>query len=193
MFNKKLWSEAVDIAKDQARHGKVHYSDLQKATETIYNDLLILEQGPIFDTNTIPEPSSQPALPASSAPPASIFKHERVGDLVRCAECGKLMKSITVPHLKSHGINSREEYMQKYGALKEDMTGNIKREVLKGDENPLKISNLIMKEYKVAKGEVNKFIAKHGFADLKDLMKKAKDAGVLPFELFKDKQARNLL
>ncbi|BAH73573.1 MucR family transcriptional regulator [Solidesulfovibrio magneticus] len=190
MFNKKLWSEAVDIAKDQARHGKVHYSDLQKATETIYNDLLLLEQGPVFETNPIPEPSTQAALPA---PSAGIFKHERVGDFVTCAECGEQMKSISIAHLKKHGINSREEYMQKHGVLKKDMIGNIKREVLKGEENPLTVLGHIMREYKVARDDVNEFIAEHGFTDLKDLMKKAKVAGVLPFEFFQDKQARNLL
>ena len=97
------------------------------------------------------------------------------------------MKSITIVHLKKHSINSREEYMQKHGVLNEDMNGNIKRKVLTGDHNSLKISNLIMKEYKVARSEVNNFIAKFGFDNLKDLMKQAKDAGKLPFDLFKEK------
>ena len=187
MFHKKLWSEAIDMAKDQLRHGKVHHSDLQKVAESIYKDLLVLEEGPVFEANTILQPSSQPALPAV---PVGKFKHERVGDLVRCAECGKPMKSITIVHLKKHSINSREEYMQKHGVLNEDMTGDIKRTVLKGDNNPLKISDYIKKEYNVAKSEVNNFIAKQNFKDIKDLkelMLKATEAGKLPFDFFKAK------
>ncbi|MFU2207307.1 MucR family transcriptional regulator [Solidesulfovibrio sp. C21] len=190
MFNRKLWSEAVDIAKDQARHGKVHYSDLQKVTETIYKDLLELDHGPAYEANTILASSNQMALPAV---PVGKFKHEYVDGKVRCAVCGKTFKSITIVHLKSHGINSREEYMQKYGVANEDMTGDIKRTVLKGDNNPLKISDYIMKEYKVARSEVSNFIAENGFKDLKDLMKQAKDAGVMPFEFFKDKKDKSLL
>lgn len=53
MFHKKLWTEAIDMAKDQLRHGKVHHSDLQKVAESIYKDLLILEEGPVFEANTI--------------------------------------------------------------------------------------------------------------------------------------------
>ena len=180
MFHKKLWSEAIDMAKDQLRHGKVHHSDLQKVAESIYKDLLILEEGPVFEANTILQTSSQPALPAVRPVKMnfSFFK------------CGKTFKSLTIVHLNSHGIKSREEYMQKYGVNNKDMTGDIKRTVLKGDNNPLKISDYIKKEYNVARSEVNNFIAKQNFKDikdLKDLMKLATDAGKLPFDFFKAK------
>lgn len=184
MTDMKLWSEAKDIAKDQLRHGKVHYSDLMKATKTIYDDLLQMENGPVIDAEIIDSKPAQAALPASSG---SKFKHEIVNGMVRCAECGKLLKTLSANHLGQHDI-SRQGYMTKHAVSEKDMQGKIDRsKVKKGEDNALKIMSYIMKAYDIKRGEVKSFVVKHGFEDIKDLMAQAKEKGVAALDLLKKK------
>ena len=184
MTDKKLWSEAIDIAKDQMRHGKIHYSDLQKAAQAIYDDLLQMEEGPFIDVSSIASKSSQLALPTA---PESKYKHETVGGKVRCAECGKLLKSLSNNHLHTHNNMTREEYMAKHGVTDKDMQGDIERKVKTGDDNALKILGYIMKEYDITRSEVKAFVVKYGFKDLKDLMAQAKDKNISALDLLKEK------
>lgn len=183
MIDKKLLSEAKDIAKDQMRHGKIHYSDFEKATKAIYNDLLQMENMASFDVSSIEAEVPQVALPVA---PASKFKHEKVAGKVRCAECGNTFKSLSVNHLHGHGI-TREEYMVKYGLTDKDMQGDIERKVKTGEDNALTIMSYIMKEYELKRAEVKPFVQKHGFKDIKDLMAQAKDKGSSALNLLKEK------
>lgn len=182
MIDVKLWAEARDIAKDQMRHGKIHYSDFEKVTKVIYDDLLRMEDGPVIDVKAI-EDQAQTALPAA---PVSKFKHEIVDGEVRCAECGRLMKSISGNHLNIHKM-TRIDYMAKHGVSDKDMQGAIERKVRKGEDNSLTILSYIMKAYSLKRQEVKPFVKKHGFDDLKDLMAQAKDKGMSALDLLKEK------
>ncbi|WP_084158980.1 MucR family transcriptional regulator [Solidesulfovibrio alcoholivorans] len=183
MIDKKLLSEAKDIAKDQMRHGKIHYSDFEKATKAIYDDLLQMENLASFDVSSIEAEAPQIAL---SVAPASKFKHEKVAGKVRCAECGNTFKTLSVNHLRIHGI-TREEYMVKYGLTDKDMQGDIERKVKTGDDNALTIMSYIMKEYDLKRAEVKPFVTEYGFSDIKGLMAQAKDKGIPALNLLKEK------
>lgn len=178
----KLWAEARDIAKDQMRHGKIHYSDFEKTTKSIYEDLIRMESGPFIDVKAI-EDEAQKALPVTPEPK---IKHEIVNGMVRCAECGKLLKSISGNHLSVHKM-TRLEYMAKHGVSDKEMQGTIERKVRKGENNALKILSYIMKEYGLKRDEVKPFVAKHGFNDLKDLMIQAKDKNMSALDLLKER------
>lgn len=183
MIDKKLLSEAKDIAKDQMRHGKIHYSDFEKATKAIYDDLLQMENMASFDVSSIETEAPQVALPVA---PASKFKHEKVAGKVRCAECGNTFKSLSVNHLNSHGI-TREEYMVKYALTDKDMQGDIERKVKTGDDNALTIMSYIMKEYDLKRAEAKPFVQQYGFGDIKGLMAQAKEKNVSALDLLKEK------
>lgn len=133
-----------------------------------------MENGPVIDINLVEQQASQPALPASGE---SGFKHEFVVGKVRCALCGKPYKSLSSNHLNSH-IITREEYMAKFGVNDKDMHGDIKRNVLVGDDNSLKILSYIMDVYGLTRDRVKPFVIDHGFDGLKDLMKQAKDKNI---------------
>ena len=182
MIDLKLWAEAKDIAKDQMRHGKIHYSDFEKVTKTIYEDLVRMENGPVIDVQAI-ERQGQAALPAA---PVSKFKHEIVDGKVRCAECGKLLKSISGNHLGTHKMD-RSDYMAKHDVSDKEMQGTIERKVRKGDDNSLTILSYIMKAYSIKREEVKPFVAKNGFKDIKDLMEQAKGKGIPALDLLKEK------
>ncbi|MEL7640003.1 MAG: MucR family transcriptional regulator [Solidesulfovibrio sp.] len=182
MIDKKLWSEAKDIAKDQMRHGKIHYSDFEKVTKVIYDDLLRMENGPVIDVMAMEE-QVKPALPAASV---SKFKHEIVDGEVRCAECGNLFKTLAVHIKQKHGMDSIA-YMAKHGVSRKDMQGTIERNARTGGDNPLTILSNIMKAYDIKRNEVKPFVAKNGFKDLKDLMAQAKDKGMSTLDLLKEK------
>lgn len=182
MVNMKLWAEAVDIAKDQLRHGKVHYSDLQKATQVIYNDLLEMERGPVWDVKEIVNQEPQTALPAAQEVK---FKHEVVDGQVRCAICGKLFTSLNMKHLSSHGFSSKEEYMNRVGVSPEKMIGT-KRTMPEGEDFPVVVFANIMKKYGKKRNEVTQFIMDSGFDGLKDLTSKAREAKKKPLDLLEE-------
>ena len=184
MIDVKLWAEARDIAKDQMRHGKIHYSDFEKVTKTIYEDLLKMEDGPIIDVKPISSQNARGALPASSD---SKFKHEFVNGKVRCSICGKLFKSISQNHLNTHSNMLREDYMTKFGLNDDQMQGTIERHVKTGDDNSLTILSYVMKEYNLKRAEAKPFVIEHGFTDLVDLMAQAKEKGISALELLKEK------
>lgn len=174
MIDKKIWDEAFNLAKDQIRHGKVYYQDLESVTQDIYQQMILVKQGPACIDVEIVQPLSIESK--------SVFKHEVVEGKVKCGECGESFMSLTIKHLKKHGFATREEYMQKHGVIKKDMSGDIVRKVAKGADNPLKLMNLIMQEYNVPRGEIIKFVNKYGFKDLIDLKKQAKDRNKDPME-----------
>uniref|UniRef100_I2PWW9 ROS/MUCR transcriptional regulator protein n=1 Tax=Desulfovibrio sp. U5L TaxID=596152 RepID=I2PWW9_9BACT len=185
MYDKKAWDEAVDLAKKQLRYGNIEHDELKRVTESIYTQLLDIQHGPdLIDVTAISQVEEQKSLPASKE---SGFKHEIVDGKVRCAECGKLLKSITLLHLKPHGFNSREEYMKKYGVSEKDMQGTIERNTKKGEDNALTIMSYIMKAYDIKRGQVKPFVVKHGFEDIKDLMAQAKEKSVSALDLLKTK------
>lgn len=183
MMDGKIWAEAKDIAKDQMRHGKIHYADFEKATKVIYDDLIRMENGPVIDVNLIGQQPLQAALPASDE---SVFKHELVAGKIRCAICGKLFKSLSSNHLNSHKM-TRDEYMVKFGVDDKDMHGDIKRNVLMGDDNSLKILSYIMDAYGLTRNKVKPFVIENGFDGLKDLMKQAKDKNISALDMLKEK------
>jgi len=187
MYDKKAWDEATVLAKAQLRHGNIEHDELKRVTESIYSQLVEIQQGPdVIDVTTIQQVEEPKALPA----PAEIgFKHEIVDGKVKCAVCGKLLKSITNLHLKTHSeIKTREEYMQKFGVSEKDMQGTIDRSnVKRGEDNALTIMGYIMKAYDIKRGEVKTFVTEKGFEDIKDLMAKAKEKGVAALDLLKEK------
>lgn len=186
MYDKKAWDEATVLAKAQLRHGNIEHDELKRVTESIYSQLVEIQQGPdVIDVTTIQQVEEPKALPA---PTESGLKHEIVDGKVRCAVCGKLLKSITMLHLKPHGFNSREEYMKKFGVSEKDMQGTIDRSnVKRGEDNALTIMSYIMKAYDIKRGEVKTLVVKHGFEDIKDLMAKAKGKNVSALDLLKEK------
>ena len=186
MYDKKAWEEAVDLAKKQLRYGNIEHDELKRVTESIYTQLVEIQQGPdIIDVTPIQQVEKPKALPA---PTESGFKHEIVEGKVRCAVCGKLLKSITLLHLKRHGFNTREEYMQKFGVSEKNMQGTIDRSnVKKGEDNALTIMGYIMKAYGIKRGEVKPFVIKQGYEDIKDLMAKAKEKNISALDLLEEK------
>jgi hypothetical protein len=185
MYDKKAWDEAAVLAKAQLRHGNIEHDELKRVTESIYSQLVEIQHGPdIIDVTTIQQVEEPKALPD---PTESGFKHEIVDGKVRCAVCGKLLKSITLLHLKPHGFASREEYMSKYGVSGKDMQGTIERNTKKGEENSFTIISYIMKAYDIKRAEAKPFVIKHGFEDIKDLMAQAKEKGVAALDLLKEK------
>jgi hypothetical protein len=186
MYDKKAWDEATVLAKAQLRHGNIEHDELKRVTESIYSQLVEIQQGPdIIDVTAVQQVEEPKALPA---PTETGFKHEIIDGKVKCAVCGKLFKSITLLHLKPHGFSSREEYMQKFGVSEKDMQGTIDRSnVKRGEDNALTIMGHIMKAYDIKRGEVKPFVVEKGFEDIKDLMVKAKEKGVAALDLLKEK------
>lgn len=186
MYDKKTWDEAVDLAKKQLRYGNIEHDELRRVTESIYDQLMDIQRGPDFiDVNPIQSVDRLKSLPGSTG---NEGKHEVVDGMVKCAECGKLLKSITSLHLQKHPVTkTRQEYMQKYGVSEKDMQGTIERNVKKGQDNALTIMSYIMKAYDIKRGEVKPFVAEHGFEDIKGLMTQAKEKGVPALDLLKTK------
>jgi hypothetical protein len=187
MYDKKAWDEAVVLAKAQLRHGNIEHDELKRVTESIYTQLVEIQQGPdIINVTTIQQVEEQKALPA---PIESGFKHEIVDGKVRCAVCGKLLKSITNLHLGTHAeIKTREEYMEKFGVSEKNMQGTIDRsKAKKGEDNALTIMGYIMKAYDIKRGEVKPFVIKQGYKDIKDLMAQAKEKKISALDLLKEK------
>jgi len=172
MIDKEVWAEALNLAKDQLRHGKVHFSELEVVAKSIYEKLISLKSGPIIDIE--PEPVIQ----------IEAQRHEKTRKSVKCAICGKESKVLTKAHLESHGL-TREEYMEKFGVSKKDMSVKIARKTVTGDANPLKQMQLIMKEFGLKRGEVKKFVIDKGFDGLKGLAATAKEKNVGILELLK--------
>lgn len=157
-FNKEIWEEALNLTKDQLRHGKIHHDELEPVAKLIYEKLLYLKTGPQSDS------------PQSNAPQYPLHSHEKSNAYVKCAVCGKEFKTLTSRHLATHGFASRIEYMKQYNVRLKDMSIHIKRNVTKGDNNPLMCMHRIMDEFKIKKGEVKNFVVKSGYAGLKDLI-----------------------
>ena len=174
MIDKEIWAEALNLAKDQLRHGKVHFSELEVVTKSIYEKLTALSAGPIIDI----QPEILPRLEEA--------KHIKTKKGVVCALCGKEFKSLTKKHLQMHGM-TREEYMERFGVSKKDMSIASGRKTPTGDDNPLKKMHMIMKEFNVKRGDVTKFIKESGYDDLKSLMEleKTKEIGLI--DLLKQK------
>ncbi len=172
MIDKEVWAEALNLAKDQLRHGKVHFSELEVVTKSIYEKLIFLKSGPIIDIE--PEPMKQ----------IEAQQHTKTRKSVKCAICGKEGKVLTSKHLASHGL-TREEYMEKFGVTKKDMSVKIARKTTTGDDNPLKQMQLIMKEFGLKRGDVKKFVSDKGFDGLKGLAATAKEKNVGILELLK--------
>ena len=187
MYDKKTWDEAVDLAKKQLRYGNIEHDELRRVTESLYDQLMDIQRGPdVIDVNPIQTVDVLKSLPGSAG---NEGKHEVVDGMVKCAECGKLLKSITSLHLQKHAVTkTRQEYMQKYGVSEKDMQGTIDRsKVKKGEDNALTIMSHIMKAYDIKRGEVKPFVVEHGFEDIKDLMAQAKEKGVAALDLLKTK------
>ena len=165
MVDKEMWSEAVNLAKDQLRHGKIHFSDLETVAKSIYEKLDSLRSGPIIDITA--EPMKQIEAP----------RHEKTRKCVKCALCGAEFKTLTKKHLATHGL-TREEYMQKFDVSKKDMSVKVARKTTSGEDNPLKQMQMIMKDFGIARGEVKKFVMDKGFDGLKGLAAAAKEKGV---------------
>jgi len=172
MIDKEIWAEALNLAKDQLRHGKVHFSELEVVTMSIYEKLISLKSGPIIDI----EPVSMKQIEAQ--------QHTKTRKGVKCAICGKEVKVLTEKHIKTHGL-TREEYMEKFGVSKKDMSIKIARKTATGDANPLKQMQLIMKEFGLKKKDVKKFVIDKGFEGLKGLAATAKEKNVGILELLK--------
>ena len=94
MIDKEVWAEALNLAKDQLRHGKVHFSELEVVTKSIYEKLISLKSGPIIDIE--PEPMKQ----------IEAQQHTKTRKSVKCAICGKEGKVLTSKHLASHVLLS---------------------------------------------------------------------------------------
>ena len=170
MIDKEIWAEAFNLAKDQLRHGKIHFSDLEGVAKGIYDKIEILRSGPIIDITA--EPLKQIEAP----------RHEKTRKCVKCALCGAEFKTLTKKHLATHGL-TREEYMKKFDVSKKDMSVKVARKTSTGDDNPLKQMQMIMKEFGIARGEVKKFVMDKGFDGLKGLATAAKEKGVGIIEL----------
>jgi hypothetical protein len=186
MYDKKAWEEAVDLAKKQLRYGNIEHDELKRVTESIYSQLLDIQDGPdVFDVASVRQVEEQKALPS---PTESGFKHEIIDGKVKCAVCGKLLKSITNLHLGTHTeIKTREEYMQKFGVSEKDMQGTIERNTKKGEDNALTPMHHIAKAYGIKRAEVKPFVIKYGYEDIKDLMTKAKEKKISALDLLKEK------
>lgn len=175
-FNKEIWEEALNLTKDQLRHGKIHHGELESVTRLIYEKLLYLNAGP--------QAENHPAPVSTSAP----HSHEKSNAYVKCAVCGKEFKTLTSRHLATHGFRSRTEYMKKYNVRLKDMSIHIKRNVTRGENNPLMCMHRIMEEFKIKKGEVKNFVVKSGYSGLKDLIKQSIDEKTDYIELIKMRQ-----
>ena len=178
MIDKEIWAEALNLAKDQLRHGKVHFSELELVTKSIYEKLIALSAGPIIDVQS--EPMKQIEAP----------QHVKTKMVVKCAICGEEYKTLTERHLKTHGM-TRKEYMDKFGVTKKEMSVKVARKTPKGEDNPLKQMYLIMTEFGVNRGDVTQFIKDKGYDSLKGLVAAAKEKNVGFIELLKesDKQS----
>jgi len=172
MVDKEIWAEALNLAKDQLRHGKVHFSELEVVTKSIYDKLISLSAGPIIDIQ--PEPIKQIEAP----------QHVKTKKGVKCAICGAEFKVLGTKHLESHGL-TREQYMEKFGVSKKDMSIAIARKTAKGEANPLKQMQMIMREFGVKRGAVTQFIMDKGYDGLKQLTAAAKEKNVGILELLK--------
>ena len=172
MIDKEIWAEALNLAKDQLRHGKVHFSELEVVTKSIYEKLTALSAGPIIDVQ--PEPMKQ----------IEAAQHVKTKMVVKCAVCGEEYKTLTERHLKTHGM-TRKEYMKKFGITKKDMSVKVARKTPKGEDNPLNQMYLIMKEFEIKRGDVIQFIKDKGYDNLKGLVAAAKEKNVGILELLK--------
>lgn len=176
VFNKEIWEEALNLTKDQLRHGKIHHGELESVTKLIYEKLLYLNAGPQIESQYVT---------ASQMP--TLF-HEKSNAYVKCAVCGKEFKTLTSRHLATHGFHSRTEYMKKFNVRLKDMSIHIKRNVTKGDNNPLMCMHRIMDEFKIKKGEVKSFVVKSGYTGLKELIDKAIEGNIDYIDLIKSNQ-----
>jgi len=172
MVDKEIWAEALNLAKDQLRHGKVHFSELEVVTKSIYEKLISLSCGPVIDIE--PEPMKQIEAP----------QHVKTKKGVKCAVCGEEFKVLGSKHLASHDL-TRKEYMDKFGVAKKDMSIKIARKTLTGEDNPLKQMQMIMKEFGIKRGDVTQFVMDNGFDDMKSLAAAAKEKNVGILELLK--------
>jgi len=172
MVDKEIWAEALNLAKDQLRHGKVHFSELEVVTTSIYEKLISLKCGPIIDV--VAEPMKQ----------VEEQRHSKTKKAVKCAVCGVEFKVLGSKHLDSHGL-TREQYMEKFGVSKKDMSIKIARKTTTGEDNPLKQVQMIMKEFGIKRNEVKKFVVDKGFDGLKSLALTAKEKNVGILELLK--------
>ena len=171
MENKKIWLEAIGLAKDQARHGKVHYSEIQQVAKDIYQDLLMLEHQDVFDVQIIKNIELEPVVES---------KHEKTKDAIKCAVCGKPFKVLTEKHIKTHGFADKKEYLAKFGLTKQDITIKGRKS---GAKNPtLSVMHSIIKQYGLNRNGVKEFLVDKGFSGLKDLMDKAKESGKEPLD-----------
>ncbi|MFU2207737.1 MucR family transcriptional regulator [Solidesulfovibrio sp. C21] len=172
MVDKEIWAEALNLAKDQLRHGKVHFSELEVVTKSIYEKLISLSCGPVIYIE--PEPMNQIEAP----------QHVKTRKGVKCAVCGKEFKVLGTKHLESHGL-TRKEYMEKFGVSKKDMSIKIARKTLTGEDNPLKQIQMIMKEFGIKRGEVTQFVMDKGYGGLKELTAEVKEKNIGLLELLK--------
>lgn len=172
MVDKEIWAEALNLAKDQLRHGKVHFSELEVVAKSIYEKLISLSCGPVIDVQ--PEPVKQIEAP----------QHVKTKKAVKCAVCGEEFKVLGSKHLASHGL-TRKEYMDKFGVSKKDMSIKIARKTLSGDDSPLTKIHLIMKEFGVKRGDVTQFIKDKGYDNLNGLVTAAKEKNTGIIELLK--------
>uniref|UniRef100_I2Q6F9 ROS/MUCR transcriptional regulator protein n=1 Tax=Desulfovibrio sp. U5L TaxID=596152 RepID=I2Q6F9_9BACT len=179
MIDKEIWAEALNLAKDQLRHGKVHFSELEVVTKSIYEKLCSLRCGPVVNTEA-----------EGPKEPEAVQKHEKTKKYVKCAICGKEGKTLTEKHTRSHGL-TRQEYMDKFDVSKKDMSVKSTRKTATGEDNPLNQMYQIMKEFEIKRGEVKNFVTEKGFAGLKGLAAAAKEKGVGILELLKEADAQD--
>uniref|UniRef100_I2PX34 ROS/MUCR transcriptional regulator protein n=1 Tax=Desulfovibrio sp. U5L TaxID=596152 RepID=I2PX34_9BACT len=179
MIDKEIWAEALNLAKDQLRHGKVHFSELEVVTKSIYEKLCSLRCGPAIDI----EVEGPKELEATQ-------KHQKTKKYVTCAICGKEVKTLTERHTRSHGL-TRKEYMDKFQVSKKDMSVKSTRKTTTGEDNPFKQMQMIMQEFGVKRGEVKSFVTDKGFDGLKGLVAAAKEKNVGILELLKEADAQD--
>uniref|UniRef100_I2Q001 ROS/MUCR transcriptional regulator protein n=1 Tax=Desulfovibrio sp. U5L TaxID=596152 RepID=I2Q001_9BACT len=179
MIDKEIWAEALNLAKDQLRHGKVHFSELEVVTKSIYEKLCSLRCGPVIDIEAEEPKELETAL-----------KHEKTKKYVKCAICGKEAKTLTDRHTRSHGL-TRQEYMDKFEVSKKDMSVKSTRKTTTGEDNPLKQMQMIMQGFGVKRGEVKGFVTEKGFDGLKGLAAAAKEKNVGILELLKEAEAQD--
>jgi predicted transcriptional regulator len=179
MVDKEIWAEALNLAKDQLRHGKVHFSELEVVAKSIYEKLCALKCGPDAGTPVEPQKEEEP-----------VQKHEKSRKSVKCAICGKEVKTLTERHTRSHGL-TKKEYMDKFGVSKKDMSVKSARKTTSGEDNPLNQMYQIMKEFDIKRGEVKNFVTEKGFDGLKGLSASAKEKGVGIVELLKEADAQD--
>lgn len=179
MIDKEIWAEALNLAKDQLRHGKVHFSELEVVTKSIYEKLCSLRCGPITGIEA-EAPQELEAAP----------KHGKTKKYVKCAICGKEVKTLTERHTRSHGL-TRKEYMEKFDVSKKDMSVKSPRKTTTGEDNPLKQMQMVMQEFGVKRGEVKDFVTEKGFDGLKGLAAAAKEKNVGILDLLKEADAQD--